>query len=126
SIEADKAALGRHVDLAGDVALPLQRGEAAFKPIAKRISQSDKPDVAIGIQCLGRRAGAAPAAADKADLERIASRGVYGGQAGQRQRRGTGGGGFEEVAAPGDCGREVGGSMFQFSTPWGRGGEVRR
>jgi hypothetical protein len=97
-IEADEAIFRLHIDLAGDVGIFLQRFETAFEPVGERITHRGKFDVGITAQGLRSRPGAAPTAADQADLEDIAA----GCMDGQRGSGGSeGGGGFQEITAGG-------------------------
>src|ERR1022692_662402 len=91
-------ARGRHIDLAGDLAVRLQIGKATLQAIVERIRHRPELDVAVGLERLGGRAGAAATAADEADLEHVVALSVSIG----RDHRGRGGGGgLEEVAASG-------------------------
>ena len=87
AVEADELAVLGYVDLVA--ALLLQLLEASLETVLKDVGHGDQFDRAAGGgQGVGRRAGAAPAAADQRDPNRIAAGGV--GHAGrielQRQR----------------------------------------
>ena len=97
AVEAGELPLGRHVHLVA--VLLLEVVERAFEAVLEGVGDGDELG-AGGVQGLVRRAGAAPARADKSDLERVAALRV--GEAAGRERadRGDAGGGDE--VAPGD------------------------
>ena len=74
--------------------------QAVVEPVVEDVAHGDELDVLVGVQGLLGRPGAAAAAADQADLERVAAGGVN-----VRGRRTGGGAGdgpvAEEVAAGG-------------------------
>ncbi len=95
-VETDELALGRHVDLAGDLLLALEQRQARLQAVLEGVGHGDQLDVGVGRQCLLGRPGAAAAAADEADAQQVAAGGVDGAFEGQRAGD-DGRGGLQEI-----------------------------
>ena len=70
-IEADKLPFTGHVNLGGEHPVAAQFRQAAVEPITEGIAHGGQPDIRIGLEGIGRRPGAAAAAADEADAKDI-------------------------------------------------------
>ena len=88
-VEADELAVLGHVDLVGELLLQLR--VAAVEAVLEDVGHGHQLDRAVlGRQGVGRRAGAAAAAADQGHLDRVVLGGVDGRNGDPRQGRGRG------------------------------------
>ncbi len=87
-VEADKTAFGRDVNAGIDVVVLQQVLQAEFDPFGKQVADRHQAFGALGQQGFPARSGAAIAAADQADANEVAARGVRG--AGDVQSGGQG------------------------------------
>ncbi len=70
-VETDEAAIGRDGQPVGRGLLQLL--QAFLEPVGKGVGHGRELDVRVGRESVGHRAGAASAAADQADLQRVAA-----------------------------------------------------
>src|SRR5205807_7459486 len=83
SVESDELAVVRYVDF---VAMPLQAIVAAVEALLEDIGHGDQfHRTAGGLEGIGSRAAAAPAATDQSDLNEAAAGGMNMGQSHARQ-----------------------------------------
>ncbi len=98
AVEADKLPLGGNIDPVAE--LLLQVAVAAAEAILEDVGQGHELQALVGRQRVGRRAGAASAAADQDHLDRVVLPRVdaWNDRAGQGRSGGDLAGGFQELA----------------------------
>ena len=121
-VEADELGVLGDLDAVADGRF-LQGLVARLQAVAEEFAHGDEPAPFVGRQCLFGGAGPSAAAADQADLDRVAAGGVGDvGQIGSGGDRASGGGGIHQEDAGGSTWRwRIGRASFGFGVGGGLG-----